>query len=484
MSCSKPVKPTATFTMVTPSAEPVKDHKSCVGTDFYTAMRAYSITKHDETKFFLSLTFYADNEKGVRRVVTLSIWETLLGDDECLPVERILPDTVTELDGEVLKMIHCQATVDRMRKSKKAQVAHFFSTNDIAMFDSFTKGHKTGRCVEQDAICESKTLFIRRQTLEDGGENVFKVVMESPRVCPYMLEALLGREDNYVRFIKDIPDDLTDEEKKAHKKALLVEVREKIKDLGREEFTNRFLDWLDLNLELPESTDPRIFKLGVGQAIPMTTFQAVELWDSISGGCFLAAAAKNFAGNPVNLRLALTCDAQTFLCEISPDDVRWAVSPNDPKVKIPKGEEKRLGWCATTPEGILWSHQIMASHGGQQKEMVEMLAEATRTANACKSSDKLIHDAMIDKALRILTEGLNKYKFGILGLTKAILLAIYRKDIQFPEALDDKLATFYEKLGIAWELEEVDIKLQVQPEYDPFELLLSVGECGDCVRIM
>ena len=471
MSCSK-LSYDFTPTRPTRMHSPRRDSVTGMLSPFdkpYTQVQTVCLFEHgeEEDEIYIVLDFQTPNKKEINKTAMLSVWRILYNPDEDVPHLRTVPDETTVFgeDEKKLSIIKCKVTIDWILKQEKAHVALPFTTNDPAKLDSFTPGLRSKQYNERYVMCLGKSRFSEEHSKIDP-RYPYEVAMSSPRVSPDMLNAVLERRGDDTRFLKRAtPADATKDELKAIKKEALAEARAKIEALGHEKFCELYRAWLQLNETLPKTTRPEIFKDDVGGNVLMTAGM-VETWNRLSPLLFVYTESKCIRENPANCAVFATCDRQTWIAEVTPKDQRWGVSPKD-------GNE--LGWCASTPEGLKWLIETSKTHGEEQERFLAKLQEACHTANGCKIGNPELHKAKIEEAFTMLTDGLNGYKFGILGLTKAMLLMLSRGELVFPVALHYHIDALFRSNGVGgWWLRELSFEFD-DDEMDPFALMRSVG---------
>lgn len=470
MSCSKPVtdnnlKPTRPTRMHKPKRDSTEKMLSPLGYPYIQEKFGVLIEEDDEKKLYLLLNFKALNKKGEMKTTMISVWRVLCDvEDDLLPM-RNKPDEKTVIEGTTVYFIRCDTTIDWMTRQEKAQIGMPFTSNDPAMMSSFRPGARSGQCNEHLVMCMGKTAF-SEACCSKNPTIPYNVAMTSPRCSPDMLNAVLERKGNDTRFIEEhVPRTLTDEERKALKKQRLAETRVKIEALGAETFCQRYLEWLQLNKTLDRSTDPVVFKDKIGGNILMDG-EMVEKWGKLAPLLFIWAASKTWLENPANFAVAVTCDRQTCIAEVTPKDERYGVKP-------PNGND--LTWCAETVEGALWLIGMLKTHGWEQENFIGSLQDCFNTANGCMVSNPPLHAQMVTDAFGMLTDGLNQYKFGILGLTKTILLAIGRGELVIPSNVHRRIQELLSDNGLGhWWLRAPILEFD-EDDRDPFETVTRTG---------
>jgi hypothetical protein len=470
MSCSKMsydysiTRPTK---MNTPCRQPVTAMLSPFGHPYSLEQTVCMIETGDNDKeVYIVLDFQTPNKKGVNKTAMLSVWRILCSVEEDVPHLRSKPDETTVVGESTLHIVKCKTTIDWILKQEKAHVAMPFTTNDPAKLDSFTPGSTTGEYNENNVMNLGKTLFSEEHCKIDP-RYPYEVAMSSPRVSPDMLNAVLERKGNDTRFLKSTPGDwvLTAEEKKALKQKLLAEARTKIEALGHEKFCALYLAWLQLNKSMPKDTPPAVYKDDIGGNVLMTP-EMVETWNRLSPLLFLYTESKNMLENPTNCAVFATCDRQTWIAEVTPKDKRWGVAPKD---------SHDLGWCASSPEGLVHLIEMIKTHAEEQEGFLSTLEEVCAIANESKIEYPELHQAKVEEAFKMLTDGLNDFKFGILGLTKAILIMLSRDELVFPVRLHNKIDVFLRANGVGgWWPHELGLEYD-DDETDPFTVMRSVG---------
>ena len=469
MSCSKPEttvrKPTPPTRMYKPPRDSVTKMLTPLGYPYITEDFYFMIEEADEKKLYAFLNFKALNKKDEMKTTMISVWEILCNVVEDMSPMRTKQDEKLLIDETVVHLIRCRTTIDWILKQDKAQIGMPFTSNDPGMMSSFRPGFRNGQCNEQLVMCLGKTAFSEACCAKNP-MIPYNVAMTSPRCSPDMLDAVLERKGNDTRFIeKAVPLSLNNEERKDLKKERLAGIRLKIEAMGAERFCELYLAWLQRNKTLEKDTDPVVFKDKIGGNILMD-HEMVETWGRLAPLLFIFATSKTWLENPANFAVAVTCDRQTCIAEVTPKDERYGVKPPD---------GKDLSWCAETLEGAHWLVKMLEKHGQEQEAFIARLQDVCETANGCRIGNRELHAQMVAEALEMLTDGLNQYKFGILGLTKAIVLAIGRDEIVLPTDAHRRIKEFLTENGLGrWWLRVPILELD-EDDRAPFEVVRSVG---------
>lgn len=432
----------------------------------------FNTTIDGVTEYFIMLVFRTPDKKGEVRVSNISLWEILCDDDNEAPRDRQIQDTVHAFTGgDQLRDIHCKAATSQMKEMPRKHASKVFTTNDMAALDSFTRVQSKPRCLEYSVMCVAKTLHNKEFIAAMSDDDLVKLVMTSPFIKSDMLRDVLEDRENYERFTKRAPPGLSREEAKDHEKTALANLREReVKGMEPKMLKALVMRWEKRNLTLDPDSKPAIFKDEVGQKLIMSK-ESVESWDKLSGLLFLLATTKLAKESPVNLAFALTAAKDTFIAEVTPKDERYGVKP--PKLDGNK-EHERLDWCAETPAGKLWLVKLTKSHGAEQEAFIAKFKAEMDAANECSIRDVQTRSVHIESALDMLTDGLNEYKFGILGLVKAIALRIFTGQIVLNGGFKNRIDVLLKPYGIDWWFHDVHATFNTT-EQDPFELLCSVS---------
>jgi hypothetical protein len=468
MSCSK-------FDMPTPPVRvknPLAAHKMIVGMKTHLEhgytyrLEAFSIKETDDhTTFYLMQIFDTTNKKGDSRTASVSLWKVLNG-FECIE-SFMVADTEHMMDnGRRIREIKCPVAQETMLAMPRCKVAALFTTNDVECMDSFTYSRppSTPRCIEHSVMCMAKTRFALAHVKEMPADKLFELYLTSRFMDADTIQDIIKGLGNDDRFKSRAPKDLSEQELKAYKTESLKVVREHMKaNVKPEDFKPMVVEWLEHNLVISRTLDPAVYKDAIGRKVPMTAETAKE-WDRLSGLLFLMATSKHYRESRCDLQLAMSSAFNgTWIAEITPKDQRWGVSP-------PDGQD--LKWVCSTPAGRMWLLHKLVESGSSQEMFVDALKEIL-------AKKELPPKAKLDMAMGMLTDGLNQYEHGILGLTKSIFLRTLTGELQLPVTLKRRMENEVNKYGIDWWLCNVDVehvkKEDDRTTMDPFRLLESVA---------
>jgi hypothetical protein len=473
-----------TFTMVNPLApapEALENFKNHLGHGYSRKLTVFTLTsKGFDEGVYAILSWKSTNKKGEKRMTNAALFE-IMCDPSDIGEGLTAPDVIETLpNDERIRYIKCPQSIDKILKGKDArfQLAHAFSTNDMAGFDSFTVGQDNGQFIERWVIGNNKNSYNEKCTLDNAAEELFQYATTAKRVCPYMLESVLEQKGNDTRFDYGIPDGLSDEELKLHKEAKRAEVLPKVTAVGADEFKRLYLQQLQLNKTLPMDTEPAVIKDKVGGKLIILP-KDLPGWNALGPLLFLLATLRQMQSNPRNLVIAGTClDSAIF--EVSKNDKRYGIIPLD-------GQKLDI---LDTSEGRQWLVEITKTHGLAQREFCEKLrcnvnkARDTRfDRELCKQYENEIMD--------MLTHGLNEFQYGILGLVKhiALLMTLERVQggIKLTSGVERAINKLLEENGIGGDTRVYEVILNIIPvsEDDPgdvgcikdsFEFLVQLGE--------
>lgn len=464
MSCSKFDMPTPAINVM----DPLNVKKMLVGTrthlghQYIRRLEAFSVKQTDGVRtHYLMQIFDTPNKKGVSKTTSCFLWKVLKG-FECVE-SFMVPDTVHTMDdGRELRDIHCPLAVEMMLTLPKCLIAAPFTTNDLAKFDSFSFGSTSNTCIEHSVMCHAKTLFVMSEIQALSPDSLFEYYLSSKFIDADTIRDILEKLDNDRRFHTRAPKDLSEEELKAWNAEALCDVRKHMQaNVSPEHFKELVLAWLSLNLVIPRKLDPAVYKDKIGRRVPMTP-EMVAKWNSLSGLLFLLATSKHYRQNRVDLQLAIPAAFNgAWIAEITPKDQRWGVSPPN---------KKDLEWVCKDPAGKMWLLNAVRTHGAAQEAFVEKLKSILYS----KDMDERRRD---EEAMVMLTEGLDQYKHGILGLVKSIFLRTLSSEILVKPTLARRMEIACEHYNIFWWFHSVMIQdAKPDEKMDPFELLQSVGD--------
>ena len=426
----------------------------------------YKRSKEHVWEAYVYFTFSTVNKKEVLRAATTSLW--------CLRVIARVKQGIEKEDevhnlpsGAVIRIVRCPRNIKNLLKHPKQQLAHLFTTNDLASCSSFTFGQRSKTYIEYSVMGLAKSRYNKHCTLKNGAEDLYRLALTSPRACPYMLNAVLSGAGNDTRFEYGIPDGLSKEELKMHKEEALQGVRARLRASSTpEQFKTAYLAWLELSESLPRDTEPAIVKCKVGDKLFMAAEDLV-VWDRMAPLLFVLATSKHMQDNPENLTIMATCIG-TFIAEITPDDARYGIKPPD---------GHNLDWTKTAP-GLEWVVSLMNTDSPAQHAHVAYIAEQMRYSRASTvPSMRAAHDLI---TFGMLTEGINLYRYkGILGLIKNIALHTFVGSqyggIDLTDGVRDLIKDFLGDNGISdfW-LHSCKIEGDVSSA-DPFDIIDSIG---------
>lgn len=424
---------------------------------------------------YLLQFFDTVNKKGHEQTTSGLLWGICNG-YECLE-SFMVRDEVHKMDDGELRLIMCPAMAETMMTMPKRLVSYVFTTNDLFAMDSFTfnRPPNAPRCIENYVMACGKTRFAQSRVATMAPEKLVELYLTSRFMNADTIADILDDLSNDERFQKRAPQDLSDEERKQWNAEALRSVRERLAtEVSPERFKELVGAWLARNLELSPTLNPVTYKEDVGRKVPMTPEMALA-WDKISPLLFLLATSHFYNRSPVDLQLALPAAFNgTWIAEITPKDQRWGVSPPD---------QKNLDWVCKTPEGLIWLLKTAKTHGKAQEEFVAKLK------SVIDAQDVIDEDARIEEALLLLTDGLNGYKHGILGLVKSIHLRMLTGEINLKPPSSSMVNGAVKKptiLGgieelckqnnINWAFESTKIELVVPSDKtDYFQVLQSIG---------
>lgn len=430
-------------------------------------LHVFSVKETDDrTTFYILQIFDTTNKKGETKTASGFLWKVLTG-LQCVE-SFMVADTVHAMEGgRILRDVTCPVATEELLALPKCLVAAPFTTNDVACMDSFTYSRPPSapRCIEHSVMCVAKTRFALTHVIEMPADKLFELYLTSRFMDADTIRDILEGLDDSARFQSRAPKGLSEQELKAYKTESLREVREHMKSsVKAEDFKPMVVEWLERNLVISRTLDPAVYKDAIGRKVPMTK-ETAEEWDRLSGLLFLMATSKHYRESRCDLQLAMAAAFDgTWIAEVTPKDQRWGVSPPD---------GKDLGWVCKEPTGKMWLVDTAKTHGAAQERFVGSLKTAL-TAEGVE--DKI----RIDVALTLLTDGLNHYQHGILGLVKSIFLRTLTKELDFPVKLVRRFEIETQRHGIAWCMFTVPIT-HVEPghkhhkEVEPFALLESVG---------
>ena len=415
---------------------------------------------------YVYFTFSTVNKKGVLRAATTSLWCLRLIARVKQGIEK--EDEVHHLpSGAMIRIVRCPRNIKNLLKHPKKQIAHLFTTNDLASCSSFTFGQRSKTFIEYSVMGLAKSRFNKHCTLKNSAEDLYNLALTSPRACPYMLNAVLSGAGNDTRFDYGIPDGLSKEELRMHKEEALQGVRARLRASSTpEQFKKAYLAWLELNESLPRDIEPAIVKCKVGDKLFMAA-EDLTVWDRMAPLLFVLATSKHMQDNPENLMVMATC-IDTFIAEITPDDARYGIKP-------PDGHD--LDWTKTAP-GLEWVVSLVETHAAAQHAHVAYIAEQTRySRESTVPTMREAHDLIV---FGMLTDGINHYRYqGILGLIKNIALHTFVGSqfggINLTDGVHDLIRNFLVGNGVSdfW-LHSCKIEGDEAGD-DPFDVIDSIG---------
>jgi hypothetical protein len=443
----------------------IKNLKTHFGHHYERREDFFSRTEGDKISYYIQQVLITPNKKGIPTTAGIFLWLVLPGDRV---IEVSTPGEVVKVsDGSFIQNIVCKKAQATMLELPKACIAYPFTTNDPACLDSFTftQGEKEPQCCEYWVMGVFKTAASKAMCLHYTPEFMFDLALTTKYIDSDTLLDIVEQLDNEHRFVKRAPEGLTDAERKEHEKAELKRVRDEMKALMTpEHFINLYKKWLGLNFTLPPMTTPSIIKDQVGRK----TLILPEVWDDVSGLAFLLATSKILKRSPENLSVALVASS-AFIAEVTPKDARWGVMPP---------EKNDLDWVANTAEGKLWLLQTTQTHGAAQDAFIEKLKTLYRQSiDATDENEKDTYDRAYFK---LLTDGLNEYKFGILGLVKAIVLKCFIGELKMSAGVQIMINCCVESFGLDWHFHMASAS-PVDPEsdetdVDPFSWIRCIGD--------
>lgn len=403
-----------------PSQFPLHDMiermKTHLGHGYTRNIIAFSWKKNDDQViYFLAQSFETNNKKGVKTTASCFLWMI------CNGFERLesfaVPDEVYKMDDGELRMILCPLMAETLKVLPKRLLAYLFTTNDVAGMDSFTYSRPpwAPRCIENYVMASGKSQFVQSHVRSMPPEELFNLYLTSRFIDSDTIADILQDLGNDERFQKRAPPGLSDEERKLWESDAIKSIRERMKaEVSPERFKELVGSWISRNLELSPNLDPVIYKDAVGRKLPMTPAMC-QAWDKLSPLVFLFATSRFYWRSPADLYLALTAGFDgTWIAELTPKDQRWGVSPPN---------KKDLKWVSTTPEGLAWLLQALKTKGRAQEEFVAGL-------KTILNAEDISETRRIDEAVLKLTDGLDKYEHGILGLVKSIYLRLLTGEIK------------------------------------------------------
>ena len=476
MSCSKMQFKTTSFRMHSPTLPPpamFKYMKTQYGYKYDVEELYFSIkTLNDDLEYYIMLVFRTNDKDNEKRVAAISLWKIV---DEHTPTDPRAFDEIHVLDNKTeIRDIKCKGTQAHMFELERDNTGVGFTTNDPFAMDSFTRLQYKPRCTEYSVMCIAKTLHNEPFIAELSSGELLHVALTSPHVSADTLWDIVEDLPNDKRFQERAPKDLSREELKRFKVNALASAREAAKQLGAEEFKARYQRWEERNLQIDPTSKPSIFKDKVGRGLLMCQ-PAARSWDKKAGLLFFLATSKNLSESPVNLALALTAH-NAFIAEVTPKDARYGVKPPTLEGKT---EGERLDWCAETPAGKAWFVALTKTHGAKQEEFIGRFKGLMDKAHATKRKDFDERQTYFDEALRMLTDEIDKYEYGILGLTKALVLRVFTGQIKLHAGFEYHVMQYLRGFGIDWGFQyfhKVHVTLHTDgSDQDPFMLLQSVS---------
>jgi hypothetical protein len=474
MSCSKFDTPTPAIKMSypdRPDARKIKNLKTHFGHHYERREDFFSRIEGDKTSYYIQQVLVTPNKNDIPKTTGIFLWLVLPG-DHVIEVST-LGEVVKVSDGSFIQDIVCKKARATMLGLPKACVAYPFTTNDPACLDSFTftQGEKEPRCCEYYVMGLAKTAVGRAICSHYTPEAMFNLALTTKYINSDTLLDMIEQLDNDHRFVKRAPEGLTEAERKEHEKAELKRVRDEMKaSMTPQHFVRLYTEWLELNATLPPLTKPAIIKDEVGRKIlkPDPT-----VWDSVAGLFFLLATTKILKRSPENLSVALVASS-AFIAEVTPKDARWGVMPP---------EKNDLDWVANTAEGKFWLLQTTQTHGAAQDAFIAELKNLYRqSTTAAGKSERDTYDCAYFK---LLTDGLNEYKFGILGLVKAIVLKCFIGELKVSAGVQVMMKNCVNSFGLDWHFHMTSASL-VDPEsgdtdVDPFSWIGFIGDTEEAV---
>jgi len=471
MSCSKPATNLRMHSPREPPLKHLETMRSYLGEPYVRTTQAFSLTPTEDkrnTRYFTMHYWETKHKKGDVRVCAASVFEAVeLDTDPC--VLAGMPHVQLDDGQEYRELTGTQLGSTLLAWTKKRHLVHGFTTNDIAAFDSFSRGQDYQRCVEHSVMCVAKTKIHTAWVQESDPDELVAIALTSKFVQPHTLRAIVDGQGNDSRFDKGLPpawDTLSKEEQALHKSGALEAVRMRIEAMDSMEFKDRYLAWLRLNLTLdPVATSPEVFKVEVGRALLMSRHE-VRQWDQLGGLLFLLATSKHLTKEPVNLRIALCCKDATIL-EVTPDDARYGVKP-------PDGQRLDI---VKTPQGKAWLLGLDKTHGEPQRHFVNLLDTYLQEMRKFGEGGSTAEfEATKLAAVDLLTRSMDAYKHGILGLTKAICLRHFVQPGWFHERLNERISEELSELGLTprWNMHGVDV-FEDPKTIDAFAMLARVG---------
>jgi hypothetical protein len=476
MSCSKMQFQTSTFRMHSPTLPPAamfKYMKTQYGYKYDVEELYFSIkTLDNDLEYYIMLVFRTNDKDNEKRVAAISLWKIV---DEHTPTDPRAFDEIHVLDNKTeVRDIKCKATQAHMFELERDNTGVGFTTNDPFAMDSFTRLQYKPRCTEYSVMCIAKTLHNMAFTAALSSADLLHIALTSPHISADTLWDIIEDLPNEKRFKERAPKGLSGEELKSFKVDSLFKAREAAKQMGAEEFKARYQRLEERNLHVDPTSKPSIFKDKIGRGLLMCQ-PAARSWDKKVGLKFFLATSKNFCESPVNLALALTAH-NAFIVEVTPKDARYGVKPPTLEGKT---EGERLDWCAETPAGKAWFVALTKTHGAKQEEFIGRFKGLMDKANATKRKDFDERQTYFDEALHMMTDEIDKYEYGILGLTKALVLRVFTGQIKLHAGFEYHVMQYLHGFGIDWGFQyfhKVHVTLHTDgSDQDPFMLLQSVS---------
>lgn len=456
-----------------PLYDMIKRMKTHLGHGYTREIIPFSWKRHDQTTYFLAQSTKTVDKKGVDKTSSLFLWMV------CNGIQSLesfaVPDEVYKMDDGEIRMIQCPLMAETLKVLPKRLLAYLFTTNDVAGMDSFTYSRPpwAPRCIENYVMASGKSLFVQSHVRSMPPEELFNLYLTSRFIDSDTIADILHGLGNDDRFQKRVPPGLSDEERKLWESDAIKTIRERMKtEVSPERFKELVGSWISRNLELSPNLDPVIYKDAVGRKLPMTP-EMCQAWDKLSPLVFLFATSRFYWRSPADLNLALAAGFDgTWIAELTPKDQRWGVSPPN---------KKDIKWVSTTPEGLFWLLQALKTKGKAQEEFVAGL-------KTILNAKDISEPHRIDEAVLKLTDGLDKYEHGILGLIKSIYLRLLTgeinlrppsssvaNDVAVKPSVFGKILELLKENNIDWTFYWPEIEMVVpSDETDIFQLLESL----------
>lgn len=377
---------------------------------------------------FFVLKFETQNFKNETRCCAKSLF--LVNEDSS---PTLMFNFITTCDP--FCMDHFNAPVGIEKLSKEEKRASFNpETNKIELKNDIAP-------IEYEVFYQSKFVFHRGNmeklsTLEDM-EKFRQHVMSSSFVSMEVIRILLGDYCKHVPTAEQARDaigkSVTPEEFALLKKDERVSLNDIVRTITPHSLYSKYMKMLDQIKQDPINLVPSNYKARGRKLIMMPG--EIEAWDSLVFLRILGAHAERAKTSPLEFFLGFSCKG---CAEVSDSDERFAV-------KTPAGKlgDMTNTWLVETAEKVLDQQGVFFA------DLKGFIA----------SGD-------LDAAFEKLTTGtaVPKNGQGLLGLAVMTLHKLTTRELQFPQALVQRITDFMAGYGIVWTLPLLDIR--VNPEAD------------------